>query len=225
MSCNRVNSLLVLLLSLAVVPLATANEPAETPLEKSNRVLQELNAQFAQHRRPEAPKLDALPQPSTTVSPSDLAQQFSTPPVLPINAAAHELLVFVSFSMPREGLLRIVEQSEKTGAKMVFRGMAGDKLTSMSRSVADILGNHRVEALIHPQAFTQFKVDRVPALVLAKSDAGNHLDNGCVQTGSYIKVTGDVGQDYALDLIERTSPQWAAAARQFNNKLARGFNQ
>ena len=47
MSCNRVNPLLVLLLSLAVVPLATANEPAETPLEKSNRVLQELNAQFA----------------------------------------------------------------------------------------------------------------------------------------------------------------------------------
>jgi len=218
MSCNRVNPLLVLLLSLAVVPLATANE-SETPLEKSNRVLRELNTQFAQHRQPEAPKLDALPQPSTTVSPSDLAQQFSTPSALPINAAAHELLVFVSFSMPREGLLRIVEQSEKTGAKMVFRGMAGDKLTSMSRSVADILGNHRVEALIHP------KVDRVPALVLAKSDAGNHLDNGCVQTGSYIKVTGDVGQDYALDLIERTSPQWVAAARQFNNKLAKGFNQ
>jgi len=224
MSCNRVNPLLVLLLSLAVVPLATANE-SETPLEKSNRVLRELNTQFAQHRQPEAPKLDALPQPSTTVSPSDLAQQFSTPSALPINATVHELLVFVSFSMPREGLLRIVEQSEKTGAKMVFRGMAGDKLTSMSRRVADILGNHRVEALINPQAFTQFKVDRVPALVLAKSDAGNHLDNGCVQTGSYIKVTGDVGQDYALDLIERTSPQWVAAARQFNNKLAKGFNQ
>ena len=224
MSCNRVNPLLVLLLSLAVVPLATANE-SETPLEKSNRVLRELNTQFAQHRQPEAPKLDALPQPSTTVSPSDLAQQFSTPSALPINAAAHELLVFVSFSMPREGLLRIVEQSEKTGAKMVFRGMAGDKLTSMSRRVADILGNHRVEALINPHAFTQFKVDRVPALVLAKSDAGDHLHNGCVQTGSYIKVTGDVGQDYALDQIERTSPQWVSIARQFNNKLARGFNQ
>ena len=120
---------------------------------------------------------------------------------------------------------RIVEQSEKTGAKMVFRGMAGDKLTSMSRRVADILGGHRVEALIHPQAFTQFKVDRVPALVLAKSNTGNHLDNGCVQAGGYIKVTGNVGQDYALDLIERTSPQWVAAARQFNNKLAKGFNQ
>ena len=224
MICSRPHTLF-LLLSLAVASLATASEPAETPLEKSDRVLRELSAQFGQHRQPEAAKLNTLPQPSTTVSPSDLAQQFSAPPALPINAATHELLVFVSFSMPREGLLRIVEQSEKTGAKMVFRGMAGDKLTSMSRRVADILGGHRVEALIHPQAFTQFKVDRVPALVLAKSNTGNHLDNGCVQAGGYIKVTVDVGQDYALDLIERTSPQWVAAARQFNNKLAKGFNQ
>jgi len=224
MSYSRVNPLLVLLLSLVVVPAATANEPAETPLEKSNRILRELNAQFPQHRQPEAPKLDALPQPSTAVSPSDLAQQFSKPPAMtPIRAATHELMVFVSFSMPRESLLRIVEQSEKTGAKMVFRGMAGDKLSDMSKKVADVLGNHRVEALIHPRAFTQFKVDRVPALVIAKSDAGNDLDNGCAQAGSYIKVTGDAGQDYALDLIERTSPQWSDIARQFNKKLSGGI--
>ena len=224
MSCNRVNPLLVLLLSLAVVPLATANEPTETPLEKSNRVLRELNAQFAQHRRPEAAKLDALPQPSTTVSPSDLAQQFSKPPVMvPIKAATHELMVFVSFSMPPESLRRVVEQSERTGAHIVFRGFKGDKLMEMSKYVAKLIGNHRVEVSVNPPAFTQFKVSAVPALVIALPTASEGLDNGCAQATQYVKVTGDVGQDYSLDLIERTSPKFASAAQAFNRRITRGI--
>lgn len=200
---------------------------AETEMERSSRILGEVSERVAnQYRAASPPDVSALPQPATAIAPDEVARRLSAQPS-PIIATnkTPELLVFVSFSMPRESLLRIVEQSEKTGAKMVFRGMAGNSLTDMSRRVADIVGNHRVETLIHPPAFAQFKVDRVPALVLAGSDAGNHLDNGCAQPGSYVKVTGDVSQDYALDAIERTSPQWSDAAHQFNNKLARGFHQ
>ncbi|MDP2762795.1 MAG: type-F conjugative transfer system pilin assembly protein TrbC [Sideroxyarcus sp.] len=200
-----------------------ADAPVETPLEKSNRVLKELNAQFAQHRRPEAAKLDSFPQPAVAASPSDLAQHFSKPPLMPINTATHELMVFVSFSMPPESLQRIVEQSERTGAHIVFRGFKGDKMMEMSQHIAKLIGNHRVEVSVNPPAFTQFQVTNVPALVIAQPSASEGLDNGCAQATAYVKVTGDVGQDYALDLIEKSSPQFASAAQVFNRRIGGGI--
>jgi conjugal transfer pilus assembly protein TrbC len=199
-------------------------EPAdETPLERSNRILKEVNAQLEQHRQPEAPKLDNFPQPAVTPSPSELAQQFSKPPVLPINAAKHELMVFVSFSMPPESLQRIVLESEKTGAHIVFRGFIGNRMMEMSQHIANLIGKHRVEVSVNPPAFTQFQVTRVPAIVIALPNASEGMDNGCAQATRYVKVTGDVGQDFALDLIERSSPQFASAAQVFNRRMGGGI--
>ncbi len=221
----RLSILSRLSLACLLAAVMASNGHAETELEASNRILKEVNERVVNQYRTTAPNVAALPKPATTISPDEVAHRLSTQRV-PTQASGQttDLLIFVSFSMPRESLLRIVEQSEKTGAKLVFRGMTGDKLTDMSRRVADILGKHRVEALIHPPAFTQFKVNQVPALVLAMSDAKNQLDNGCAQAGSYIKVTGDVSQDYALDYIERTSPKWSTVAATFNSKLQRNDN-
>lgn len=217
-----VSPLLALLLSVAFQA-AVANEQAETPLEKSNRVLKELNAQFAQHQKPDAPKLDNFPQPSVNASPSDLAQQFSKPPMMPIRTATHELMVFVSFSMPPESLQRVIQESERTGAHIVFRGFKGDKLMEMSKHIANLIGNHRVEVSVNPPAFNQFQISTVPALVIALPTASEGLDNGCAQATQYVKVSGDVGQDYSLDLIERNSPTFASAALSFYRRLIRGI--
>lgn len=208
------SSVLILL-----VPHAYAGD--ETDLERSNRILKEVTQRVENQYRAPAANLDRLPQPARSASPADMARQFSRSPIAKPLPATPELMVFVSFSMPHESLVHIVEQSEKTGAKLIFRGFAGDKLSDMSKRVADLIGSHRVEALVHPPAFTQFKVVKVPTLVISLSDAGNRLDNGCAQPDRYIKVTGDVGQDYALDLIERTQPKWAKLAAAFNGKLQR----
>ena len=201
-----------------VLVLLVQQASAETELERSNRILKEINERVVNQYR--APVLDvtALPQPATTANPEDLAKQFRQRP-LQTKPATPEMMIFVSFSMPRESLLRIVEQSERTGARLIFRGFNGDKMIDMSKRISALLGNHRVEAVIHPPAFTQFKVNQVPALVLAQSDAGDQLESGCAQPDRYVKVTGDVSQDYALEYIERTSPQWAATARLFGDKV------
>lgn len=200
-----------------------ADAPVETPLERSSRVLREVNAQFALHRRAEAPKLDNFPQPEVRLSPSELAQQFSKPPVLPTITATHELMVFVSFSMPPESLQRIVLESEITGAHIVFRGFKGDKMMGMSKHIANLIGKHRVEVSVNPPAFTQFQVTTVPALVIALPNASEGMDNGCAQATRFVKVTGDVGQSYALDLIDRTSPQFASAAQVFSRRIDGGI--
>ncbi len=191
---------------------------AETELERSNRILGEIDERVVNQYRAPAANVTALPQPATTASPADLAKQYRQSPIQ-TKPATPEMMIFVSFSMPRESLLRIVEQSERTGARLIFRGFYGDKMTDMAAHISALLGNHRVEAVIHPPAFSQFKVNQVPALVLAQSDAGDQLDSGCAQPDRYVKVTGDISQDYALEYIERTSPQWAATARLFGDKI------
>ena len=197
---------------------------AETDMERSNRILKEVTERVVNQYRAPAPRLDNLPQTAVKVSPAAMAEQFRQSPITNQPSVAPELMIFVSFSMPRESLLRIVEQSERTGARLIFRGFTGDKLTDMSKRIADLLGKHRVEAVVHPPAFTQFKVNQVPALVISQSDAANQLDNGCAQAERYVKVTGDVSQDYALDYIERTSPKWSTVAATFNSKLQRSRN-
>ena len=204
-----------------VLVLLVQQASAETELERSNRILGEINERVVNQYRAPAPDLTALPQPATTANPADLARQFRQPP-MHAKPATPEMMIFVSFSMPRESLLRIVEQSERTGARLIFRGFDGDKMTDMAAHISALLGKHRVEAVIHPPAFTQFKINQVPALVLAQSDAGDQLDSGCAQPDRYVKVTGDVSQDYALEYIERTSPQWAATARLFGDKIKEG---
>ena len=37
-----------------------------------------------------------------------------------------DLLIFVSFSMPREALAQTIEQAERAGGTLVFRGLKGD---------------------------------------------------------------------------------------------------
>ncbi len=212
------NLMLRITLACALV-LLVQQASAETELERSNRILCEINERVVNQYRAPAPNINALPQPATTTAnPADLARQFRQQPIHP-KPATPEMMIFVSLSMPRESLLRIVEQSERTGARLIFRGFYGDKMTDMAARIGALLGKHRVEAVIHPPAFTQFKVDQVPALVLAQSDAGNQLDSGCAQADRYVKVTGDVSQDYALEYIERMSPQWAATARLFGDKI------
>ncbi|MEQ1674391.1 MAG: hypothetical protein ABL865_05055, partial [Candidatus Nitrotoga sp.] len=109
---------LTLLAQLACAEPDVKHLASESPLERSSRILKEVNAQFENQRRPSAPNLNHFPQPATNLSPAEVAKQFGQQPIiLPTQKAAHELMIFVSFSMPPESLQRIVEQSARTGAR------------------------------------------------------------------------------------------------------------
>lgn len=224
-------SLFFLWLSVAIVSPVLADEPEsppETPLERSNRILKEIDASFAKkHHMPEPARLDGFPEPKVKPSPEEIAREFNkfnNSSIMPFQKNSYNLMVFVSFSMPLESLRRVVEQSEKTGAQIVFRGFAGDSMKEMSQKIADLIGSHRVEVSVNPPAFTQYKITAVPSLVLALSTADNELEEGCALPSQYVKVVGDVGQDYALDIIERKSPAFARAAQYFSRRLVRGIN-
>jgi conjugal transfer pilus assembly protein TrbC len=170
------------------------------------------------------PELRNLPQPAASAPDlAALAQAHrpSVPGGNSANADVPELMVFVSFSLPRETLQRIVHQSERSGAVLVLRGLKGHSLTQTGEEIARLVGERNVTVLIHPPAFQQFQVRQVPSLVLARSGSAAKIDeDGCAPAASFIRIDGDVGQDYALDLIERQAPAWADIARRHAARLA-----
>lgn len=132
-----------------------------------------------------------------------------------------DLLVLVSLSIPEGALHKLAEQAERAGGTLVFRGLKEDSMTEMGEAIQKILAGRNVHVAIHPPAFQQFSVTQVPAFVLANQDAGRVLDNGCARPQSFIKVSGDVTLDYALDYIEHKHTGWAAAARSFHSRIIR----
>jgi conjugal transfer pilus assembly protein TrbC len=132
-----------------------------------------------------------------------------------------DLLVLVSLSIPEGALRKLAEQAERAGATLVFRGLKEDSMAKMGEAIRKILAGRNVHVAIHPPAFQQFSVTQVPAFVLASQDAGRVLDNGCARPQTFIKVSGDVTLDYALDYIERKGAGWATAARSFRSRIIR----
>ena len=173
---------------------------------------------------PAVPELRNLPQPAAS-APDLAALAQAHRPSMPggnsANADVPELMVFVSFSLPRETLQRIVHQSERSGAVLVLRGLKGHSLTQTGEEIARLVGERNVTVLIHPPAFQQFQVRQVPSLVLARPGSAAKIDEeGCAPAASFIRIDGEVGQDYAPDLIERQAPAWADIARRHAARLA-----
>ncbi|TXF13558.1 type-F conjugative transfer system pilin assembly protein TrbC [Pelomicrobium methylotrophicum] len=226
--------------------LASSQTPAQEPFFEGMRVPTDEEMAKAQQKAREAmgrlpdmggirqqhggagmPKIEAIPKPAATAP--DIARLAEKYRDLGRAAAPQsdqpDLLVFVSLSMPRGALERIVQQAERAGATLVFRGLKDDSMMKMGQEIQAIIGNRNVSAAIHPPAFRQFSVTRVPAVVIARPEAGiDLLEDGCSKPETFVKVSGDVSLDYALDYIERKSPAWAGWAKYFRSKIVRGIN-
>ncbi len=171
------------------------------------------------------PKTESLPQPGAKAPDIEsIARKFqsiknSSPAA---GTGQPDLLIFVSFSMPREALIRTIEQAERAGGTLVFRGLKGDSMKRMGEEVRALIGDRNVSVAIHPPAFQQFTIRQVPAVVIANARAGSVMEDGCSQPETFTKVTGDVTLNFALDYIERKSPEWETVARSYRMRLEGG---
>lgn len=190
---------------------------------RSRAVMEQLEAAERNHQitGERIPEMSALPQPAAPVEDiAVIADKFKD--ITRHHAQTMrslDLLVLVSLSMPEGALRKLAEQAERAGATLVFRGLKEDSMTKMGEAVKQILKGRNVHVTIHPPAFQQFSVTQVPAFVLASQEAGRVLDNGCARPQTFIKVSGDVTLDYALDYIERKRADWATAARSFLERI------
>lgn len=130
------------------------------------------------------------------------------------------LLVFFSFSMPEEGIKRLLLDASRAGATITLRGFKDGSLHETEGLLAPLFraGSHAIS--ISPADFKRYHITSIPAVVIAR----DQLPEGACGTtlcpsADYVKVAGDVSVGYALQYIERNSPPFAELARKYEARL------
>jgi conjugal transfer pilus assembly protein TrbC len=132
-------------------------------------------------------------------------------------------LMFVSLSMPRASLERILVDAEKLKAPMVLRGVKGSSMRKTAAEIKEILGKHRVAWSIDPSLFKRFGVEGVPTLVLIDPTRPVMVACGAAhcQSPAFSKVSGDVTMRYALEQIQQRDPEFEQLAKRYVVALER----
>lgn len=131
------------------------------------------------------------------------------------------LFVFVSLSMPQATLQRLIEQAARAKATVFLRGLAGGSLRDTVARVQTLIGQREVSLQIDPQAFDRFAIERVPSFVLVREGTrpASCASGSCAPPGDFLRTTGDVSLDYALDHMGRQAPRFARDIAPFLRRI------
>ena len=173
------------------------------------------------------PNVEALPQPLSR-TPIDLealargyASQADAMTQAQGLATGPGLLVFVSLSMPRPTLQRLVGQAARAKASIVLRGFANGSLRDTVAQVQGLIGARQVAVQIDPLAFDRFAVTRVPTFVLVRDGTRPVAcaSGSCAPADSFLRTSGDVSLDYALEHMRRSAPRFGPPADIFLKRI------
>lgn len=135
----------------------------------------------------------------------------------PVENQQPTLFAAISFSIPQHSLERLVADAERTGITLVMRGLHNNSLRETMGKAAELIGERRVAWTIDPEMFTRFGIEAVPSYVLIPAGVSPRecASGQCFSEDSFVRISGDVPIDYALERIEQNVPQFAATARLF----------
>ena len=176
---------------------------------------------------PSAPAIEALPQPATR-TPIDLealargyASQVDAMQAAEGLARGPGLFVFVSLSMPRPALQRLIDQAARARASVILRGLVKGSLRETVAQLQPLIGTRQVAVQIDPPAFDRFSIVRVPSFVLVRDGTRpvSCASGTCAPPEAFLRTAGDVSLDYALEHMVRTAPAFQGDAAGFLQRL------
>lgn len=174
-----------------------------------------------------SPNLEALPKPATPV-PVDLealargyAGQSDAMTQAQGLTTGTGLFIFVSLTMPRATLQGLVDQAARAKAAIVIRGFAKGSLRDTVALVQGLIGKRQVAIQIDPLAFDRFAISKVPSFVLVRDGTRPVAcaSGSCAPADSFLRASGDVSLDYALEHMQRSAPGFSPAAELFLKRL------
>ncbi|OHC64011.1 MAG: type-F conjugative transfer system pilin assembly protein TrbC [Rhodocyclales bacterium GWA2_65_20] len=176
---------------------------------------------------PTHPNVEALPQPKsrTPIDLEALARGYASQAEAMTQAQGLEagpgLLVFVSLSMPRPTLQRLIDQAARAKASIVLRGFANGSLRDTVAQVQGLIGSRQIAVQIDPQAFDRYAVTRVPTFVLIRPGTRpvSCASGSCAPADSFLRTSGDVSLDYALEHMRRSAPGFSPTADTFLKRI------
>lgn len=101
----------------------------------------------------------------------------------------HEVLVFVSFSMPEASLKSLFHEASKHKAVLVMRGLYENSFVKTAAKLQQM----GITVDIHPELFEKYHVERVPVFV--RLDKGREI----------ARLSGNVSLDFAVSKLAEVS--------------------
>lgn len=115
------------------------------------------------------------------------------------------LLIFISFSMPKELIKSLIVEGEKIGAVFVLRGLIDGSIKKTQNEFYNLMSDHQVGAMINPELFKTFGISRVPSFVIYSNAKQNPLNMGCKIAPDFVALSGAVTIKYALEQMSTRS--------------------
>jgi len=106
-------------------------------------------------------------------------------------ASQPSVIIFVSFSMPKESLSEWVRTGEIIHAPVILRGLVNNSFKDTVKKVNELIQNNHGGVQIDPRLFKKFNITQVPAVVVMNATRQDEFD----------VIYGDVTLDYALRKI------------------------
>lgn len=140
-----------------------------------------------------------------------------------LSETRNHLYVFVSYSMPEDMIRAYAREALWSGATLIIKGFEqGETFKDFMRDKGlKLINNQGLTASlqIDPKLFESFAVDYVPTIVLSKEDYTSFCEPSGVKlhasnvtekckerpSDSYVKISGSVTLDYALEQFEQTT--------------------
>lgn len=101
------------------------------------------------------------------------------------------IIIFVSFSMPKESVKGWITQAQKISAAVYIRGLVNNSFKDTTKIISGLVQDQSGGLLIDPTVFKKYSITQVPAVVV-------------VNDASFDVIYGDVTLDYALEKISKT---------------------
>jgi conjugal transfer pilus assembly protein TrbC len=198
-----------------------ADEPSETELRQrieravdmADRATQQGGGPRVNAEKIPVPLSVPLPVPLPAVplaDPAATARRLESVVGRPAVPSGPMLYAFVSLSMPRASLQRLLADAQTHGATLVMRGLVNRSLKETTTAAQALMGERKIGWLIDPQAFQRFGVVSVPSYVLVRSHAMPEpcALRECFAEADYVRLAGDVTLRYALTKIGEFEPRF-----------------
>jgi conjugal transfer pilus assembly protein TrbC len=104
---------------------------------------------------------------------------------MPTNEIEKKYLIFVSFSMPKSSLQSLYLEASLNNGVLLIRGLKNGSF----KETAAYLNSLGIGVEINPQAFKQYKIDKVPTILLLENQ-------------KFKSISGNVSLSYAKELLE-----------------------
>lgn len=126
------------------------------------------------------------------------------------------LLVFVSLSMPKESLRKVILDTSNAGGIVLFRGFPNNSMQQFRAGLAGVLekGDPVRNIAVDPRMFQAFKVDVVPTYVAYSKPLNLCSQLDCVSPlPEHDVMRGNVSLAYVLDEFANGGGPGASVAR------------